>query len=144
MAKIKIEKADQYKSIKIENRDDLIKVKNEYSLGSFLKSFKKYVKELKPNLASDVDEIFVVNSRPRKKVVKEEVKEVTFDDLKIAFLALCKNASDKQKEQISKKYDEAIGFATEIEELAMIEKEENELIAKQKELAERKKALTKK
>lgn len=146
MAKIKIEKADQYKAIKIENRDDLIKAKNEYSFGAYKEAFKNYVKEQKPELAAAVDEIFSTKPRSKKvvKEVKEEVKEVTFESLKAEFLNLCKNASDKQKEQISNKYDEAISFALEIEELAMITKEEEALKEKQKELAERKKALTKK
>ena len=140
MAKILIKKADQYKAIKIENRDDLVKADKEYSFGAYKEAFKNYVKEQKPELASAVDEIFPVKPRSAKKVIKE----VTFETLKTEFLKLCKNASDKQKEEISKKYDEAISFAVEIEELAMIEKEEKELAEKQKELAAKKEALTKK
>lgn len=144
MAKILIKKADQYKAIKIENRDDLVKADKEYSFGAYKEAFKNYVKEQKTELAAAVDEIFPVKPRSAKKVIKEEVKEVTFESLKAEFLNLCKNASDDQKAEISKKYDEAISFALEIEELAMIEKEEKELAEKQKELAAKKEALTKK
>ena len=145
--KIKIDKAEQYQAIKIETREDLLNANKTYSFGGFKKSFINYIKENKPELASDVDEIFVIKTRPPKKkkvVVVEEVKEPTFEELKNMFLALCKNTSEQQKVDIAKNYDEAIKFAIEAEELAMIEKEEEALKEKQKELAERKKALIKK